>query len=78
MQKTTIQISPETLERLRLLKRYERESYEELLNNLLDEYEEDNLDEREIEEIKEALEEVRQGKTRPFDEIIKELRINLS
>ena len=40
MEKTTIQITHNTLERLKLFKQFERESYEEVLNNLLDEAEE--------------------------------------
>lgn len=36
MSYTTIQISPETRERLAKLKAYERETYDELLNALLD------------------------------------------
>ena len=52
MNKTTIQISQEILERLKMIKRYKRESYEEVLTNLLDEYEEETLSDGEIEDIK--------------------------
>lgn len=78
MNKTTIQISPETLERLKMLKRHERESYEEILNNVLDEYEEETLDEEEIEEIKIALENVKRGKVKPIEQVAKELNISLN
>ncbi len=78
MEKTTIQISPGTLERLKMLKRHERESYEELLNNLLDEYEEDALNDEEIEEIKIALENVKEGKVKSIEQVAKELNISLN
>jgi len=77
MEKTTIQISQSTLERLRALKRYERESYEEILNNLIDETEEETLSEGEIDELQEALEEVRKGKTKSIEQVAKELKISL-
>ena len=77
MAKTTIQINTNTLERLKMFKKYERESYEEVLNNLLDESEEDELTEEEIEDIKEALEEVKIGKTIPIEQIAKEMGISL-
>lgn len=77
MEKTTIQINRETLERLQTMKRYSRESYDELLNNILDETEEEILSEEEIKEIQEALEEVKQGKTKPIEIIAKELKIAL-
>lgn len=77
MNKTTIQIGVNTLERLRMLKKYNRESYDEILNNLLNEAEEETLTEEEIEEIKEALEEVKRGEIYPIEEVAKELGIRL-
>ena len=59
MEKTTIQISEKTLERLKGLKRYERESYDEVVNNLINEGEEE-LSEDEIEEVELALKEIRE------------------
>ena len=78
MEKTTIQISKTTLERLKALKRYERESYEETINTLADEADEEVLTEEEIEDIKQALEEVKQGKTYPIEQVAKELNIALT
>ena len=75
--KTTIQISPETLERLKMLKRHERESYEEVLNSLIEEREEEGLTDDEIEDIKEALDEVRRGEVYSIEQIAKELGIKL-
>ena len=48
MKKTTIQISNETLERLKLLKSFERQSYDDLLNNLIDNDEEETKETKKI------------------------------
>ena len=77
MWKTTVQISQETLNRLKALKKYERESYEEVLNNLIDEAEEDYLTKEEIEEIQEGLEQIKRGEVYPIEQVAKELGITL-
>ena len=77
MKKTTIQISQNILERLKMVKRYEREPYEEVLTNLLDEYEEETLSDEEIEDIKEALENVKKGNVKPIEQVAKELGVVL-
>jgi len=77
MDKTTIQIRVNTLERLKAIKRYERESYDELLNNLIDETGDDDLTGEEIEDIKEALDEVKRGETVSLEDVAKELEISL-
>ncbi len=76
MEKTTIQISHKTLEKLKSLKRYERESYEDVVNNLIEESEEE-LTPEEIEEIEDALEEVKRGEIYPIEKVAKELDIDL-
>lgn len=77
MEKTTVQISTETLERLKRLKQHEKESYDFVLNKLIDENEEDDLSEDEIEAIKIALENVKKGKVKPIEQVAKELGITL-
>ncbi|MEK6844492.1 MAG: hypothetical protein AABX83_03645 [Nanoarchaeota archaeon] len=77
MEKTTIQLNQNTLDRLRALKSMERQSYDDLLNNLIDNSEEDILSEKEIEEIKIGLENVRKGKVKPIGQVAKELGIIL-
>ena len=52
MEKTTIQINQNTLERLKNLKNFDRQPYDEILNNLIDNIEEEILSDEEIEEIK--------------------------
>lgn len=75
--KTTIQINLETLNRLKSIKKHTRESHDETLNHLIDEYDEDELTPEEIEDIKIALEDVKKGKTIPFEEVLKERGIKL-
>jgi len=80
MEKTTIQISEKTLERLKALKRYERESYDELVNNLINEAEEE-LTEEEIEEIELALREIREKGIKKtahsIEDVAKEMGVEL-
>ena len=77
MEKTSIQVSPITLERLKMLKRYGRESYDEILNKLIEEYEDDELTGEEIEEIQLVLEEIKRGETVPIEKVAKEFGIIL-
>ena len=77
MEKTTIQINFETLERLKALKNVERQSYDEVLNNLIDNCEEESLSEDEIEDIKLALENVKRGRVKPIEQVARELGITL-
>jgi len=77
MEKTTIQISQNTLERLKNFRKFERQSYDELINCIFDEVEEESLGEDEIEEIKIALENIKRGLTKPIEQVAKELGISL-
>lgn len=75
--KTTIQINPETLERLRNLKQSERQSYDEILNNIIDNVEEEDLTEEEIKEIQEGLEDIKKGRIYSIESVAKELGVSL-
>ena len=77
MEKTTIQISNETLERLKTIKNFERQSYDDILNNLIDNVEEETLNEEEIEEIKQGLEDIKKGRVKPIEQVARELGITL-
>jgi len=77
VEKTTIQISQETLNRLKNIKKYERQSYDDILNGILDNLDDETLSEAEIEEIKLALENVKKGKVQSIEEVAKELGIVL-
>lgn len=77
MEKTTIQLNYDTLERLKALKNMERQSYDDILNNLIDNIEDESLTEQEIEEIKIGLENVKRGRVKPIEQVAKELGITL-
>jgi len=77
MEKTTIQISQETLKRLKDFKKFERQSYDELLNWVFNQVEEEELDSDEIEEIKQGLEDVKRGRVYSIESVARELGITL-
>jgi len=77
MEKTTIQVSNETLERLKFLKTFERQSYDDILNNLINNCEEESLSEEEIKEIQEGLEDIKRGRTTPIEQFAKEMNVRL-
>ena len=62
---------------MKSLKNFERQSYDELLNSLINNCEEENLSEEEIDDIKIALENVKKGKVKPIEQVAKELGIIL-
>ena len=78
MEKTTIQINLETLERLKSLKNFERQSYDDVLNNLINNSDEEVLSDEEINEIQKGLEDVRKGKVYSIESVAKELGISLN
>ena len=78
MVKTTIQINKETLERLKMFKQHEKDSYDFVLNNLIDEAQEDVLTPEEIEEIQKSLEQVKRGEDYPIEKVAEELGIKLT
>jgi hypothetical protein len=77
MEKTTIQISEDTLQRLKNFKKHERQSYDELLNSVFDEIDEEILSDEEIKGIQIALENVKKGKVKPIEQVARELGITL-
>ena len=77
MEKTTIQVNFETLERLKALKNFERQSYDELLNNLIENSNEESLSEEEINEIQKGLEDVKKGRVYSIEVVARELGIAL-
>lgn len=75
--KTTVQISKKTLERLKRLKVFDKQSYDDILNNLIDNFDEETLDEKEIMEIKEGLDDIKNGMIYSVESVAKELGVNL-
>ena len=62
---------------MKALKNFERQSYDEVLNILINNCEEEVLGEEEINDIKIALENVKNGKVKPIEQVAKELGIAL-
>ena len=75
--KTTIQLSKPTLQRLAAHKKHAKESYDEILNQILDAYEDEPLTKQEIDEIKQGLDDISKGKTRKIQEVAKSLGVKL-
>ncbi len=74
---TTIQIKTDTLKRLKEMKVYARESYDEVINNILDNDEVEVLTEEDIKEIEEGLADVKAGRIRSIESIAKEFGVEL-
>ncbi|MDA1196615.1 MAG: hypothetical protein O2779_01475 [Nanoarchaeota archaeon] len=74
---TTIQVKNETLDRLKYFKEGSKESYDEIINKVLDDIEEGELTDSAIEDIKKGLQEVKQGKGQPLEDVAKEFGISL-
>lgn len=77
MDKTTVQISKDTLDRLKSFRRHERETYEDVLNWIMGEIEDDSLSESEIQDIKISLDDIRLGRTKSIEQVAKEIGISL-
>ena len=77
MKATTIQIKNETIERMKYFKKYNKESYDEIINKLIDEIEEGELTDEALKDIIEAKKEIREGKGQKIEEVAKELGIEL-
>ena len=75
--KTTLQVAKPTLDRLAKHKRFERESYDEVLNFILDEYEQEPLSAEEVAGIQQGLDDIKNGKMRRIEDVAKDLGIKL-
>ena len=70
---TTIQISRDLLDKLKQMKIHEKESYENLIWDLIEDRME--LSEETMKDIKESEKQIREGKTTSLEEIKKKLEI---
>ena len=74
---TTIQVKEKTLNRLRYFKTYTKESYDEVINKILNTVEEGELTDEAINDIQIALRGMKLGKGQPIEEVAKELGVKL-
>jgi predicted transcriptional regulator len=74
MAKTTVQLRPETKEKLDDLKLHPRETYDDLINRLADAaYDDEALSDVEVEDIRASEREIKAGRVRSLREIMKDL-----
>jgi hypothetical protein len=74
MQKTTVQLRPETKEKLDDLKLHPRETYDDLINRLADAaYDDESLSDEEIEDIRASEKDIKAGRVRSLRDIMKDL-----
>ncbi|MFC1768394.1 hypothetical protein ACFLZX_01395 [Nanoarchaeota archaeon] len=74
---TTIQLKDQTLERLKYFKEASKESYDEIINKILDDVEEGELSDETIEDLRTGLQEIKAGKGEDIEDVAKELGIKL-
>ena len=77
METTTVQLKGETLERLKYFKEYSKESYNEILNKILDVLEEDELTDKAIEKIKNGLKDIKGGRVISLNDYSKKRGISI-
>ena len=75
MQTTLIQVKKSTAARLKKLKRYSRQTYDEIINALIDNP--DDLTVEDIEAIKKGLADIKAGRVYTQEQVAKELGIKL-
>ncbi len=77
MENTLIQIKKETAKSLRELKKYNRQSYDEVIKKLINESKEEGLTEKEKKDIEEALLDVKQGRVYKIEDVAKGFGVKL-
>jgi predicted transcriptional regulator len=73
---TTIQVSRELLEKLAIMKMHEKESYESIIWDLIEDRA--SFSEQTKKNIAEAEEDIKRGRVHKWEDIVKELKINVS
>jgi uncharacterized protein YbjQ (UPF0145 family) len=74
---TTIQVKDQTLGRLKYYKEYSKESYDEVINKMIDEIEEGQLTDCAVADIQIALQEVKEGKGESLEDVATEFGVEL-
>ena len=75
--RTTIQLEKPTVERIKQYKRFPKESYDQIINTILNEVEDETLTPEEITDLQVALEQVKCGEVFKIEDVAKELGISL-
>lgn len=77
MKTTMIQIKKDTVQSLKNLKDYNRQSYDEIIRKLIEINDEDTLTDEDIDNIKKGLDDIKAGRTTPIEKVAKDLGVNL-
>ena len=72
-----IQVKKDTVESLKNLKDYNRQSYDEIIKKLIETNGEDMLTDKDIDDIKQGLDDIKAGRTTPIEKVAKDLGIKL-
>ena len=72
---TTIQVKDNTLERLQYFKEYSKESYDEIINKLLNSVEEGELTEETVKGIARGAADIRNKRTKSIEEVAKKFGV---
>ena len=77
MQTSSLRVNPRTKSRLEKLKVHPRESYDRVIDRLIDSYQDDEpLTEEEIRGIEEALRDLKEGRTYTHEQVKKKLGLS--
>ena len=77
METTMIQLKKDTVKILKDLKKYSRQSYDEIIKNLINNSEAEALTEGEMKDIEQALKDVKSGRVHKIEDVAKNLDIKL-
>ena len=77
METTMIQVKKETTEKLKQFKAYNRQSYDEIINQLMEDSDSEVLTDADVNEIKQGLDDIRAGRTRSIEAVAKDMGIKL-
>jgi predicted transcriptional regulator len=77
MQTSSLRVNPRTKSRLEKLKVHPRESYDRVIDRLIDSYQDDEpLTEEEIKGIEEAIQDLKEGRTYTHEQVKKKLGLS--
>jgi len=74
---TTIQVKDRTLDRLKFFKEFSKESYDEVINKVLDTVEEGELTDETINDIQISMRQMKEGKGEAIEDVAKEFGVDL-
>ena len=77
METTMIQVKKETAKMLKEMKQYNRQSYDEIIKNMVNEARAERLTDKDMKDIEEALKDIKEGRVYKIEDVAKEFGIKL-